>query len=209
MFTGIIAAVGKVELVRATAGGLRLRISGEPSRALAAGGSIAVEGVCLTAAAVDGDAFEADVSAETAAKTTFGNLRPGDTVNLELPLAVGNPLGGHIVQGHVDGIGIIRRMIAVGEMHELTVSLPAELGRYVVPKGSIAVAGISLTAVSADGAGFMAAVIPHTYEHTTLKTKRPGDAVNVEVDIIAKYVERFTEGRPGGLSPERLAELGY
>jgi riboflavin synthase len=153
--------------------------------------------------------FDGDISAETATKTTLGHARPGDLVNLELPLTAGDPLGGHIVQGHVDGVGTIRRLAPTGEGYELTVGLPPELVRYVVPKGSIAIAGISLTAAAADGAGFTAAVIPHTFEHTTLKTRRPGDAVNVEVDIIAKYVERFTEGRAGRLTTERLAELGY
>lgn len=209
MFTGIVTAIGKVEAARAAAGGLRLRVRGEPARALVVGGSIAVEGVCLTAVIVAGDVFEADLSGETVAKTTLGAIRPGDSVNLELPLAAGAPLGGHLVQGHTDGIGAIKRLAPAGEGFELAVAIRPKLAKYIVPKGSVAVAGISLTATAVNADGFSVAVIPHTFESTTLKHRRPGDGVNVEVDIIAKYVERFVKGRDGDLTPERLKELGY
>jgi len=210
MFTGIITEIGEVLRYTRRGGGGRLTVAApETAAALTVGGSVAVEGVCLTAAARDGTAFEADLSPATVAKTTLGDLRPGETVNLELPTAAGSPLGGHLVQGHVDGVGRIRELRPLGEGYELRVTVAPEVGRYVVEKGSVAVAGISLTAVDVGAGGFAAAIIPHTYENTTLRGRQAGDAVNVEVDIIAKYVERFLVGRRGGVTPERLAELGF
>lgn len=211
MFTGIISDVG--EVARATVGGEggRLEIKAPATvKALTRGDSVAVDGVCLTAAEVEGDRFSADVSAETAAATTLGALKSGERVNLELAMAAGDRFGGHLVQGHVDGVGVVRGLAPSGVGYVLRVAVPAEIGKYVVEKGSVAVAGISLTAVDVVEGAFAVAVIPHTYENTTLKDKRAGNRVNVEVDLIAKYVERFLGRNPGrGLTLERLAELGY
>jgi riboflavin synthase len=210
MFTGIITEVGEVVRYTRRGGGGRLAVAAaETAAALAVGGSVAVEGVCVTVAERDGAAFEADLSAETVAQTTLGALRPGEAVNLELPAAAGAPLGGHLVQGHVDGVGRIGELRPLGEGYELRVTVGPEVGRYVVEKGSVAVAGISLTAIDVSATKFAAAIIPHTYENTTLRRRRAGDTVNVEVDVIAKYVERFLSGRPGGVTAERLAELGF
>lgn len=174
------------------------------------GDSVAVDGVCLTAAGVEGDRFLADVSAETAAATTLGQLESGGRVNLELAMAAAGRFGGHLVQGHVDGVGVIRDLAPSPVGYALRVGVPDEIGRYVVEKGSVAVAGISLTAVEVVEGAFVVAVIPYTYENTTLGEKRAGSRVNVEVDLIAKYVERFFGRSPGrGLTFERLAELGY
>jgi riboflavin synthase len=211
MFTGIISEVGEVARAAVSGAGGRVRIRArETSRALAPGDSVAVDGVCLTAAELGADFFEADVSAETAATTTLGDLRAGEAVNLELAMPADGRLGGHLVQGHVDGVGRVTAVTPSGEGYLFRFAVPPEIGRYVVEKGSVAVAGISLTAVEAGDGAFAAAIIPHTYEHTTLKRRRPGDRVNVEADLIAKYVERFLTSRPGrGVTPGRLAELGY
>lgn len=206
MFTGIITEVG--EVARFASGG-RIKVKApETAGALEVGGSVALEGVCLTAVDVGEGYFEADISRETAT-TTLGGARPGDAVNLELPTAMGAPLGGHLVQGHVDGVGTVKELSPSGSGLMLRVAVPTEICRYVVEKGSVAVAGISLTAVDVADDEFGAAIVPHTYERTTLKYRRPGDRINVEADLIAKYVERFTGSRRGGLTPERLAELGY
>jgi riboflavin synthase len=210
MFTGIITEVGEVARFAVGAGGGRMNVKApKTAAALEVGGSVALEGVCLTAVAVGEGYFEADISGETAAVTTLGGARSGDAVNLELPAAMGAPLGGHLVQGHVDGVGTVRGLAPYGDGYKLRVAVPPGISRYVVEKGSVAVAGISLTAVDVADDAFGAAIIPHTYERTTLKYRRPGDKVNVEVDFIAKYVERFISRRGGGLTPERLAELGY
>jgi riboflavin synthase len=209
MFTGIIVEVGEVVSLERRGGAARLRVKADRvSAGMRAGDSVAVEGACLTATAVGDGYFEADVSPETEAKTTLGDLRPGDGVNLELPTPAGAPLGGHFVQGHVDAVGTVKEMKASGGAYALRVAVPAALARYVVEKGSVAVAGISLTAIDVRDGEFGAAVIPHTYENTTLKGLRPGSRVNVEVDVIAKYVERLV-GRGSDLTAERLAELGY
>jgi len=208
MFTGIISEVGAVA---AYAGGKRLRVRCDrAAAALALGGSIAVDGACLTAVATGAGFFEADVSSETAARTTLGELRPGDAVNLELPVAAGAPLGGHIVQGHVDGVGRVKALERDGAGRVLRVALPAGLEAFVVAKGSLAVAGISLTVAAVADGDVTVAVVPYTYENTTLRRRRPGDGVNVEVDILAKYVARFLAGRDTqGLTAERLAALGF
>ena len=210
MFTGIITEVGEVARFAGGAAGGRIKVKApKTAGVLEVGGSVALEGVCLTAVDVGEDYFEADISRETATTTTIGSARPGDAVNLELPTAMGAPLGGHLVQGHVDGVGTVRELAPYGDGYTLRVAVPPGLSRYVVEKGSVAVAGISLTAVDVADDEFGAAIIPHTYERTTLKYRRPGDKVNVEVDLMAKYVERFVSGGRGGLTPERLAELGY
>jgi riboflavin synthase len=211
MFTGIISEVGEVARAAVSGAGGRIRIKGrETARALSPGDSVAVEGVCLTAAEVGADFFEADVSAETATTTTLGELRAGAAVNLELATPAGGRLGGHLVQGHVDGVGGVTALTRSGDGYLLKLAVPPEISRYVVEKGSVAVAGISLTAVGVGDGAFGAAIIPYTYENTTFKHRRPGDRINVEVDLIAKYVERFLSSNSGrGLTLERLAELGY
>src|SRR4051812_30077195 len=178
MFTGIVREVGRV----VSFDGHRLVIDAQTHAA--AGDSIAVDGVCLTA--VDGSQLAFDVVDETLSRTTLGALGPGDRVNLEPALRAGEPLGGHLVQGHVDGLGRVR---SVGE--PVWIDPPAELLRYCVEKGSITVDGVSLTIAALDGEGFAVALVPHTLEATTLRELAPGDAVNLEVDILAKYVERL------------------
>ena len=203
--------MGEVARVGVSGAGGRIKIKGrETTRALSPGDSVAVEGVCLTAAAAGADFFEADVSPETAATTTLGEIRVGEAVNLELATPADGRFGGHLVQGHVDGVGKVAALTPSGGGYLLKFAVPSEISRYVVEKGSVAVAGISLTAVGVGDGAFAAAIVPYTYENTTLKRRRPGDRVNVEVDLIAKYVERFLgSSAGGGVTLERLAELGY
>lgn len=186
MFTGIVEELG--ELVEAGAHGLTIR--GELVTAdLRPGDSVAINGVCLTAVMVDGDTFTADVMAETRRRTALGALAAGDPVNLERAATATTRLGGHLVQGHVDGVGTI-----LDPAPELRVSLPAGLARYVVEKGSIGVDGVSLTVVEVTEGWFTVSLIPTTLKLTTLGRKRAGDPVNLEVDVIAKYVEKLLAG---------------
>lgn len=214
MFTGIVEEVGRVSAVEPRASGSRLRI--EASRVTAdlrEGDSVAVSGVCLTAVEITADAFSADVSRETLERSTLGQARPGTPVNLERALSASARLGGHIVQGHVDGTGVIVSFDERGGGDWwLEVEAPADLARYLVYKGSIAVDGISLTVARVDGPRFAVAVIPHTWANTTLRTARPGARVNLETDVLAKYVEKLLETldlRPRGLTEEKLREMGY
>jgi riboflavin synthase len=178
MFTGIVREVGRV----ASFDGSRLVVEAETTAA--EGDSVAVDGVCLTA--VDGTQLVFDVVDETLARTTLGALQVGDPVNLEPALRAGDPLGGHMVQGHVDGIGRVR---SVGR--PVWIDAPLELLRYTVEKGSITVDGVSLTVAGLDDTGFAVALVPHTLSATTLGDLRPGDPVNLEVDVLAKYVEKL------------------
>jgi riboflavin synthase len=171
--------------------GVRLRVSTELAEELAAGDSIAVNGVCLTTVERDGECFAADVMRETLARSSLGPLATGDEVNLELPLRVGDRLGGHVVQGHVDGTGTVQSVRANGFARVVRVAAAPELLRYVVEKGSIAVDGVSLTVVHVDGDGFSVSLIPETLERTTLGGAEPGRTVNLEVDVLAKYVEKL------------------
>ena len=180
VFTGIVREVGRVE----SFDGHRLVVAAQTSAA--EGDSVSVDGVCLTA--VDGSRLAFDVVDETLRRTTLGALKAGDSVNLEPALRAGDPLGGHIVQGHVDGIGRARE---VGDL--VWVDAPAELLRYCVEKGSITVDGVSLTVAAVDENGFAVALVPHTLEVTTLGGLAPGDEVNLEVDVLAKYVEKLVE----------------
>jgi riboflavin synthase len=192
MFTGIVEELGTVVARR----GSRLRVSARTVLDdVELGASLAVDGCCLTVVAWDAAQgwWEADVSAETEARTTLGRLRPGDPVNLERPVRLADRLGGHLVQGHVDAVGEIVRPAP-----DLRVRIPEPLARYVVEKGSVTVDGVSLTVVEALDDGFTVAVIPHTAKVTTLGTKGPGDAVNIEVDLMAKYAERLLAGRVPG-----------
>lgn len=214
MFTGIVEEVGRVAEAEPRASGSRLRIeAARVVEGLREGDSVSVQGVCLTAVAITAGSFSADVSRETLERSTLGEARPGALVNLERALAASGRLGGHIVQGHVDGTGVIRALEERGGGDWwLEVEAPPELARYLVYKGSIAVDGISLTVARVDGPVFAVAVIPHTWANTALRTARPGQRVNLETDILAKYVERLLEHmelRREKLTVERLRELGY
>jgi riboflavin synthase len=193
MFTGIVQGMGTVAVLTPRAGDVEIVIdAGELALDdVAVGDSISVAGACLTATRLDGRRFAADVSNETLAKTTLGALRPGDPVNLEKALRAGDALGGHYVTGHVDGLA---RLVAAhddGRSLRLGFEVPAALARYVAPKGSVTLAGVSLTVNEVDGARFGVNLIPHTQLVTTLGRLRPGDDVNLEIDIIARYVERL------------------
>jgi riboflavin synthase len=198
MFTGIVEELGTIAAVS----GDRVRIAARLVLTDAkTGDSIAVDGCCLTVVDQGDGWWEADVSAETRKRTTLGDRTPGDPVNLERPVRAQDRLGGHIVQGHVDGVGEI-----VDPAPDLRVRMPRELLRYIVEKGSITVDGVSLTVVDVLDDGFTVALIPHTEAVTTLGTKGPGDGVNLEVDVTVKYVERLLAwkdgGSPAGPSPE-------
>jgi riboflavin synthase len=194
MFTGIISDIG--EVTRRAGGRFTLR-SAYAAGSIAIGASIACDGACLTAVEVapagTGSTFTVDVSNETLARTTLGEWQPGRPVNLERALKVGEELGGHIVAGHVDGVGTILDIRPDGESQRFTVEVPAELARYLAPKGSVALDGISLTVNEVAGARFGINIIPHTLTRTTLGARRAGDRVNLEVDLIARYVARLMQ----------------
>lgn len=214
MFTGIVEHVGLVEsLERAPEGG-RLKIRApEVTATLQMANSIAVNGCCLTVVEVKEEVFAADLSGETLRRTAFGALEAGARVNLERPLTAGKEFGGHFVQGHVDGVGHITRLAPEGENWWLSVRVPEELGRYVALKGSMAIDGISLTVAGWQNGVADIAVIPFTYAHTNLRDLTVGDPVNLECDVLAKYVERLLEARdepaPSRLTTARLAEEGF
>jgi riboflavin synthase len=193
MFTGLIRELGKVEAIETGPDGARLRVRADLARDLGEGDSISVDGACLTAAARDQASFEADVMNQTLALTTLGSLEPGAGVNLEPALVAGAPLGGHFVQGHVDGVGEVAAVTPDGSARRLRVTLSGELARYVVERGSIALAGVSLT-VSAIGDGWAeVSLIPETLARTTLGAVEPGSRLNVELDILARYAERAVQ----------------
>jgi riboflavin synthase len=198
MFTGLVADKGIVEAIERDGAGARLRVRTRLAQELAGGESVAVNGVCLTAREPDARGFAADLVAETLERSSLGPLAEGDEVNLELPLRAGDRLGGHIVQGHVDGTGTVERVEADGFGRMVRVGAPAELLRYVVEKGSIAVDGVSLTVSDVDDRGFGVSLIPETLERTTLGSTEPGRTVNLEVDVLAKYVEKASQGLRSG-----------
>jgi riboflavin synthase len=215
MFTGIIQAVGKVAALQPSNGDLRLRIQTGtlPLANVAMGDSIATSGVCLTVVGLPGDGFWADVSRETIAFTTISQWQQGAPVNLEKALLPTSHLGGHIVSGHVDGIGEILERHDDARSIRLTVRAPAELAKYIAHKGSICVDGISLTVNAVRGADFELNIIPHTAQVTTIGHYRPGSRVNLEVDVIARYLERLLQGDQaavaGGITQGFLAEHGF
>ena len=199
MFTGLIEALGGVAETRELPSGRRLRIATEIAGQLAPGDSIAVNGVCLTVVEFDASGFEAEVSPETLRVTNLAGLRNGSTVNLERPLLPSDRLGGHFVQGHVDGVGHIVSIRQEADFWWVSVGFPIDLARYIVIKGSIAVDGISLTVAGLDPDRFTVQIIPHTWRHTNLHARSVGEAVNIECDIIGKYVVRGVEAFGGVL----------
>ena len=214
MFTGIIEETGSVARIDTLAAGARIEIRCRTVLSDAsAGASIAVNGVCLTAVSFTRESFSADVSPETLRRSNLGALTIGSTVNLERSLLAAGRLGGHLVQGHVDATGEFLSLEAVGDGNWwLKVRVPEEVERYVVEKGSIAVDGISLTVASIDAGVIGAAIVPLTYASTTLASRRPGDRVNLECDILAKYVEKLLGNRQetrSTLTMEKLRDLGY
>jgi riboflavin synthase alpha subunit len=205
VFTGIVREVGRVEAVEpAPNGGVRLHVAA-PATApgTGEGDSVAVAGVCLTATAAPGadGTLAFDAVPETLARTTLGDLAPGDPVNLEPALRAGDPLGGHVVQGHVDGVATVTAVVPEGDGTRLALELPDELERLAVEKGSIALDGVSLTIAALDGPRIEIALVPHTLAGTTLGRAGPGARLNVEADILAKHVERLLEARVGPVAP--------
>jgi riboflavin synthase len=193
LFTGIVQEMGRVAAVTRDGDDLHLRIEASLAGELAAGDSVAVSGVCLTAVDPDSGSFTADLSPETVTRSSLGGLAEGDRVNLELPLRPADRLGGHLVQGHVDGVGTVEALGDGGPAREVRFSAPAELLRYVVEKGSVTVDGVSLTVSDVDDSGFSVSLIPETLARTTLGAGRPGRPVNLEVDVIAKHVEKLLQ----------------
>jgi riboflavin synthase len=201
VFTGIIEAVGRVARVTPLAGGRRLRLACPFAGALGVDESVAVNGACLTVVARDDEAFEAVAVEETLAKTSLGDLAEGDGVNLERALRLGDRLDGHLVQGHVDATGTVESVEALADSHLVRVRYPEAFAPYLVPAGSVALDGISLTVARLDDEALTVAVIPHTWENTTVRDWPPGRRINVEFDLVGKYVVRALErglGRPGG-----------
>ena len=218
MFTGIIQAVGTVASTENRGGDLRLGINTGmlPLADVQIGDSIAVSGVCLTAVELSATGFVADVSAETLGLTTLGGLKVNDRINLEKALTLATRLGGHLVSGHVDGIGEVIAREADSRSVRFSIRAPDELARYIATKGSICVDGISLTVNAVDGANFALNIVPHTLAETTMQDFRPGRAVNLEVDLIARYLERLLQGegaaQPGagpGITRELLESCGF
>ena len=206
MFTGIIVEIGRVLSVDSR--GLSVAATRVPD-GMALGHSIAVNGVCLTVTAHDGRSFTAEVMAETKRRSNLGKLKTGDSVNLEPALGLGGHMGGHLVQGHVDATGTITRIDTEDEAKLITVKAPPEVMAFVVEKGFIAVDGISLTVTARDDRGFTVSVVGFTRENTTLGQMKAGAVVNLEADIIAKYVAQLLKAPAGGITPEFLQEHGF
>jgi riboflavin synthase len=191
VFTGLVQGLGQILRVERSTDGVRLSVASALAAEIANGDSVAVNGVCLTATAVDGGSFVAEVMNETLSRSSLRDAAPGTDVNLELALRASDRLGGHIVQGHVDGVGTVRALTDDGFARRVEIEAPPEVLRYVVEKGSIAVDGISLTVAGLDEASFNVSLIPETLERTNLGHAKPGTTVNLEVDVLAKYVEKL------------------
>ena len=198
MFTGLVADRGTVKAARMRGPVFELEITTHLARDLTVGDSIAVNGVCLTATKVGRRSFRTQAMRETLDKTTIGRVQRGRHVNLELALRLADRLGGHLVQGHVDGLARISGISDDGASRRMRFTLPADLGGYVATKGSVCIDGVSLTVASANGNSFEVALIPHTLAVTNLGDKQEGDDVNVEVDLLARYIERLTQSRTNG-----------
>jgi len=206
VFTGIIEHLGTIEALSLESDGGRIAVHA-PSLAasLAISGSVAVNGCCLTVVACDKKSFSADLSAETLNKTTFSLLKKGERVNLEQPLTAGKEFGGHFVLGHVDGTGSVAAMEPEGDSWRYSVRVPPEVAKYIVPKGSITIDGISLTVAHWENQIAEIAVIPFTFEHTNIRDRKPGDAVNLEADVLGKYIERHLEARASATAKSALS----
>lgn len=215
MFTGLVETTGTILRLERVDRGLHLTVRASlESPDLKIGESIAVDGVCLTVVSLQRDAFTVDVSEETVSRSTLGQRRPGDEVNLERALRLGDRLGGHLVSGHVDGTGRVAARQHRGESLVIKVEIPPELSRYLIEKGSVAVNGVSLTVNRCEGRQFEVNVVPHTARASTLGNLKVGDGVNVEVDLIGKYVEKFVLQRSGsqstgGVDREFLTRHGF
>jgi riboflavin synthase len=213
MFTGIVEEVGRVSRIEQRGENRRITVTAEQApKELKTGDSVSVSGVCLTALDIKPGSFCADLAPETWARTSFSRIQEGALVNLELPMKADGRFGGHIVQGHVDGIGklIALERIADSENWWLHIELPEEVEKYTVYKGSISIEGISLTVAQLENNRCTIAIIPHTVEMTNLHSLKPGDPVNLEADLIAKYVEKMIRGEGGrSLSIEELVEQGF
>ena len=206
MFTGIIEEIGRI----ASAQSNNLVISAsDVLQGIELGGSIAVNGVCLTVINFDSNSFSVDIMPETLKQTNLGLLGAGDEVNLERPVTLRKPLGGHLVQGHIDGTGRVTSITWDGEAMIIRFEAPLEVMRYLVKKGFIAVDGVSLTMASRDTSSFQVSIVDFTRRHTTLGSRQVGDIVNLEVDIIAKYVEQFSQPRSTGITVDFLQEQGF
>jgi riboflavin synthase len=216
MFTGIIQAIGTVRALQPRGGDARMCIlsGGLDLADVRIGDSIAVDGVCLTAIELSPDGFAADVSAETLSRTTFADLKAGGRVNLEKALSLGDRLGGHLVSGHVDGIGQVRAREQAARSERFTIEMPSVLARYVAEKGSICMNGVSLTVNAVEGNRFVVNIVPHTLAATTLGDLREGGKVNLEVDLLARYLERLlqkaqSDESTADLSRDLLARTGF
>jgi riboflavin synthase len=210
MFTGIIEEMGVVKEVGKTLQGSSVTILTKTAlEGLKIGDSVTVNGVCLTVVGRNDMEMKADISPETMKVTTLGSLKAGDPVNLERAMRLGDRLGGHLVTGHVDGIGIIRSRVQDGDALQITIEAPRDVLRYCVPKGSTTVDGISLTVNEVTDRGFRITIIPHTAKVTTLGIKQIGDAVNLETDLIGRYVERLLSGRDGRSEAEIKVDKDY
>ncbi len=220
MFTGIIEGLGTIAEIRSSGQGKRLLIDADfPLDQTKIGDSVAVSGVCVTVIIIAGKRFEIDISPETLAKTTFGKAKIGDRVNLERALRLSDRIDGHLVSGHVDGIGIIKDKKTTGNAIVIPISIPESFSRYMIRKGSVAVDGISLTINNCGRNGFDVSIIPHTSKLTTMGIKKTGDHVNIETDMIGKYIENFIAEKPAnninketGQSPvdmQLLAKTGF
>ena len=206
MFTGIVDEVGKITSAQAKSLGIT---AGNVLQGVELGGSMAVNGVCLTITSLNASAFEVDIMPETQERTNLGLLSAGDRVNLELPLALGGQLGGHLVQGHVDATGRVVSVGWNGEAMLIRFEAPPQVMHYIVQKGFVAVDGISLTVMTKDTSSFWVSVVDYTRRHTTLDSRQVGDMVNLEVDIMAKYVEQVSQPGRIGITTEFLQEHGF
>ena len=217
MFTGIIEGLGAIAAIRPSGQGRRLTVEADFELAGSKiGDSISVSGACLTAVRIAGRRFDADVSPETTAKTTFGAARLGERVNLERAMRLSDRIDGHLVSGHTDGTGVIESREAVGNVLVVTIGVPEDLARFMIVKGSVAVDGVSLTINTLEPGRFSVCIIPHTAGLTTVGFKPKGERVNIEADMIGKYVERFLSARQGpaaapppGVTVEMLARAGF
>jgi riboflavin synthase len=206
MFTGIIEEIG---VVSARSGSQVTVLAQGVLDGVSVGDSIAIDGACMTVADLSDEWFRVDVSPESFAHTTLGDLKPGDAVNLERAMVAGDRFGGHFVQGHVDGVGRIDRVQPMGEFSVWTFQAPDEVAKYLVPKGSVTVDGISLTVVDPRGDTFDVAIIPETLKRTKLHSKQAGDRVNMEADMLGKHIYHYVRGSGGGISKELLARHGF